>query len=157
MVMPCRPSSPICGQRSRGNWLSRSIASARGAIFSCEKDATVSRMASAVSPRSKLKAGAALGIMGRVSSTYGFCRFIAAPRALSYAALVRSGRADAGKAGGAGLPDQTLVECGERDLLAASQTMQRISEIHAGIGKIECRCKSFRGFHGDLTEPGKNP
>ena len=31
-VMPCRPSAPIFGQRSRGNTLSRSISAARGAI-----------------------------------------------------------------------------------------------------------------------------
>mgnify|MGYP003693626887 CR=1 FL=1 len=30
--MPCRPSAPIFGQRSRGNWLLRSISAARGAI-----------------------------------------------------------------------------------------------------------------------------
>src|SRR6516165_5519130 len=61
--MPCRPSAPILGQRSRGNWLVLSISAARGAISLLAKPCTVSRMASAVSPRSKLKTRQALGIM----------------------------------------------------------------------------------------------
>jgi hypothetical protein len=40
-----------------------SISFARGAMRSAEKRAVVSRMASAVSPRSKSKSGAVLGIM----------------------------------------------------------------------------------------------
>src|SRR5580693_5089219 len=61
--MPCRPSDPILGQRSRGNWLLLSISAARGAISWLEKSCTVSRIASAVSPRSKLNIRCALGIM----------------------------------------------------------------------------------------------
>src|ERR1700716_1023264 len=61
--MPCRPSAPIFGQRSRGNWLLLSISAARGAISLLEKANTVSRIASAVSPRSKLNIRYALGIM----------------------------------------------------------------------------------------------
>ena len=37
--MPSRPSSPSFGHRSRGNSFLRSISSARGAIFACEKRA----------------------------------------------------------------------------------------------------------------------
>src|SRR4029078_12591105 len=36
-VMPCKPSAPICGHRSRGKVLVLSISSARGAILSSEK------------------------------------------------------------------------------------------------------------------------
>src|SRR5882757_2658196 len=61
--MPCSPSAPIFGQRSRGNWLLLSISAARGAISLLEKAWTVSRIASAVSPRSKLNIRYALGIM----------------------------------------------------------------------------------------------
>src|SRR6266403_5801319 len=61
--MPCRPSAPIFGQRSRGNCLLLSISSARGAISWLEKSCTVSRIASAVSPRSKLNIRYAFGIM----------------------------------------------------------------------------------------------
>src|ERR1700739_4676849 len=62
--MTCRPSSPIWGQSSRGNSLLRSISPARGAMRSAEKRAVVSRIASAVSPRPKSRAGAeAIGIM----------------------------------------------------------------------------------------------
>src|SRR3954454_1376215 len=63
--MPCRPSAPIFGQRSLGNWLLLSISAARGAISLLEKAETVSRIASAVSPRSKLNIRYALGIMVR--------------------------------------------------------------------------------------------
>src|SRR5262245_18888796 len=51
--MPRRPRSPIFGQRSRGNSSVRSISAARGAISDCAKLLTVSRIMSAVSPRSK--------------------------------------------------------------------------------------------------------
>src|SRR3979411_3546571 len=61
--MPCRPSAPSFGHRSRGNWLLLSISSARGAISWLAKSCTVSRIASAVSPRSKLNIRCALGIM----------------------------------------------------------------------------------------------
>src|SRR3984957_8804891 len=61
--MPCSPSSPSFGQRSRGNWLLLSISAARGAISWLAKSCTVSRMASAVSPRSKLNIRCALGII----------------------------------------------------------------------------------------------
>src|SRR6202140_4344941 len=61
--MPCRPSAPIFGQRSRGKRLLLSISAARGAISWLAKSCTVSRMASAVSPRSKLNIRCALGIM----------------------------------------------------------------------------------------------
>src|SRR5260370_41805284 len=56
--MPCRPRAPILGQRSSGNWFVRCISAARGAISFCEKACTVSRIASAVSPRSKLRSSA---------------------------------------------------------------------------------------------------
>src|SRR4030095_971181 len=55
--MPCRPSAPRRGHRSRGNSLVRSIASARGAVSPWAKPAPVSRTMSAVSPRSKLSDG----------------------------------------------------------------------------------------------------
>src|SRR5690554_5502825 len=61
--MPCRPRSPIFGQRWRGKRSSRSISSASGAISSAAKPATLSRSMSAVSPRSKLRLGRRLGIM----------------------------------------------------------------------------------------------
>src|SRR5579862_1867320 len=61
--MPCRPSAPNFGQRSIGNWLVLSISAARGAISLEEKSCTVSRNASAVSPRSKLNVRYAFGIM----------------------------------------------------------------------------------------------
>src|SRR6266403_4732341 len=71
--MPCRPSAPIFGQRSRGNCLLLSISSARGAISWLEKSCTVSRIASAVSPRSKLNIRYALGIMsGGLRASCGF-------------------------------------------------------------------------------------
>src|SRR6266567_9471202 len=61
--MPCRPSAPILGQRSLGNRLLLSISAARGAISLLEKANTVSRIASAVSPRSKLNIRYVLAIM----------------------------------------------------------------------------------------------
>src|ERR1700761_3647692 len=64
--MPCKPRAPIFGQRSSGNWFDLSISAARGAISLLEKLKTVSRIASAVSPRSKLKMRYALGIMNVV-------------------------------------------------------------------------------------------
>src|SRR5882757_8050598 len=66
--MPCSPSAPNLGHRSRGNWLLLSISSARGAISWLEKSRTVSRIASAVSPRSKLNIRCALGIMVEAAS-----------------------------------------------------------------------------------------
>ena len=62
--MPCSPSSPICGHRSRGNTLSRSISAARGAILSREKSCTVDRSWSRSSPRPKSNPVHALGIIG---------------------------------------------------------------------------------------------
>src|SRR4029079_5097475 len=53
--MPCTPSLPSPGQRSRGKVLLRSISSARGEILSAAKPRTVSRNMSAVSPRPKSK------------------------------------------------------------------------------------------------------
>ena len=62
--MPCRPSAPIFGQRSRGNWLLLvDFGGARRDLVGSRKSCTVSRMASAVSPRSKLNIRCALGIM----------------------------------------------------------------------------------------------
>src|SRR5262245_51670939 len=52
-VTPSTPSWPSSGHRSRGNWLVRSISSARGASRSDAKLRTVSRSMSAASPRSK--------------------------------------------------------------------------------------------------------
>src|SRR5262247_1220636 len=67
--MPCRPSSPIAGHRSRGNVLVRSISSARGAMRSCAKRATVSRIMSASSPRLKSNGRGVFGIMGATTTT----------------------------------------------------------------------------------------
>ncbi len=61
--MPCRPSAPICGHRSRGKVLVWSISSARGAILSSEKLRVVSRSMSMSSPSPKSKPCQALGIM----------------------------------------------------------------------------------------------
>src|SRR6188508_1991673 len=61
--MPCRPSAPISGHRSRGKALSRSIASARGAIRSCAKPFTDFRSMSTSGPSPKSKPDHALGIM----------------------------------------------------------------------------------------------
>jgi hypothetical protein len=63
-VIPCSPSAPIFGQRSRGKRLSRSIAAARGAISLSQKVLALSRIISALSPRSKSNGLGALGIMG---------------------------------------------------------------------------------------------
>src|SRR5262245_61139796 len=52
--MPCTPSLPSSGQRSRGKLLLRSISSARGAICAAAKLRTLSRRISAVSPSPKL-------------------------------------------------------------------------------------------------------
>src|SRR3954468_22402430 len=65
--MPCSPRSPSFGHRSRGNWLVLSISAARGAISFAEKSRTVSRIASAVSPRSKLKAPTVLEMLTKAS------------------------------------------------------------------------------------------
>ena len=54
--MPWRPSSPICGQSSRGNSSVSSIFAAIGAILSSAKRCVVSRIVSAISPRSKSSA-----------------------------------------------------------------------------------------------------
>jgi hypothetical protein len=51
------------GQSSRGNVLERSISSARGAIWSCAKRETVSRIMSTSSPRPKSKPRQTFGIM----------------------------------------------------------------------------------------------
>src|SRR5579859_7774951 len=61
--MPCSPSAPSFGHRSRGKVLVLSISFARGAISFAEKSRTVSRIASAVSPRSKLKSRWAFAII----------------------------------------------------------------------------------------------
>src|SRR5215831_13963398 len=53
--MPCTPSLPSSGQRSRGKILLRSISSARGEMWSAAKSRTLSRNMSAVSPRPKSK------------------------------------------------------------------------------------------------------
>ena len=55
--MPCRPSSPICGHSSRGNQSFSSISAASGAILSAAKRCVVSRIVSAISPRSKSRPG----------------------------------------------------------------------------------------------------
>src|SRR6185295_15119263 len=62
-VMPCKPSAPICGHRSRGKVLVLSIWSARGAILSSEKLRVVSRSMSMSEPSPKSKPCQALGIM----------------------------------------------------------------------------------------------
>src|SRR4051812_22325768 len=81
--MPCRPSAPILGQRSRGKTLLRSISAARGAISLAENAATVSRMASAVSPRSKLNIFCALGVMtGLPADLAWLLEPLARPRAI---------------------------------------------------------------------------
>src|SRR5689334_10900836 len=67
-VMPCRPSAPISGHRSRGKTLSRSIASARGAMRSCAKPLTVFRSMSTSGPSPKSKPAHALGIIRRLRS-----------------------------------------------------------------------------------------
>jgi hypothetical protein len=63
-VIPWSPSAPIFGQRSRGKRLSRSIAAARGAISFSQKVLALSRIISALSPRSKSNGLGALAIMG---------------------------------------------------------------------------------------------
>src|ERR1700740_1565911 len=55
--MPSTPRSPNLRHRSIGNWLVRSISAARGAISAAAKLTTLSRIASAVSPKSKFNDG----------------------------------------------------------------------------------------------------
>src|SRR4029450_4932945 len=62
--MPCTPSLPSSGQRSRGNVLLRSISSARGAMRSAAKPHTLSRSMSAVSPKPKSKPRGSFTRMG---------------------------------------------------------------------------------------------
>jgi hypothetical protein len=56
-VMPSTPSSPILRQQSIGNWSSRSISKARGAISAWANSRTASRSASMSSPSWKLSPG----------------------------------------------------------------------------------------------------
>src|SRR5579859_1987883 len=67
--MPCSPSAPSFGHRSRGKVLVLSISLARGAISFAENALTVSRIASAVSPRSKLKSRWAFAIIFSLSGS----------------------------------------------------------------------------------------
>src|ERR1700757_718710 len=55
--MPCAPSFPSSGHRSRGKLLLRSISSARGAIRADAKVRTLSRSCSAVSPSPNRRPG----------------------------------------------------------------------------------------------------
>src|SRR6185437_292435 len=66
--MPSSPSAPISGHRSRGNWFSRSIASARGAMRSCAKSWTLLRSISTSGPRPKSKPAQALGIIALIAA-----------------------------------------------------------------------------------------
>jgi hypothetical protein len=61
--MPCRPSAPIFGQSWRGKLSLRSISAASGAISAAAKRWTVSRSASATSPRPKFICGVERGLM----------------------------------------------------------------------------------------------
>src|SRR6516165_4265084 len=62
--MPCTPSLPSSGQRSRGKVLLRSISSARGEMRSAAKPRTLSRSMSAVSPKPKSKPRGSFTRMG---------------------------------------------------------------------------------------------
>src|SRR5688572_21303065 len=120
--MPWRPSAPILGQRSRGKRLLLSISAARGAISLAENCCTVSRMASAVSPRSKLNIRCALGIMvGRPpGKSCGWCR--AQPYALQIS-LSRAELAEKGASGhGPGPRGCDAAECGKLTLALARAT-----------------------------------
>src|SRR5262249_31677906 len=63
-VMPCPPSLPSSGHRSRGKVLLRSISSARGEMRSAAKPRTLSRSMSAVSPKPKSKPRGSFTRMG---------------------------------------------------------------------------------------------
>src|SRR2546429_326423 len=56
-VMPSTPRSPNLRHRSMGNWSSRSISPARGAISACANSRTASRSASMSSPSWKFRPG----------------------------------------------------------------------------------------------------
>ena len=62
-VMPCTPRSPSFFHRSAGNSFTRSISAARGAISAAQKDCSVSRRASMVSPRLKFRLGTFMGCL----------------------------------------------------------------------------------------------
>src|SRR5262249_15239776 len=100
---PCRPSAPISGHKSRGNTLSRSMASARGAIRSCAKPFTVLRNISTSAPRPKSNPAQALGIMRGLRShakLYNLDITMSAPRLPFYLACARK---LVGASAGAGL------------------------------------------------------
>ena len=128
---PVQAEFPILGQRSSGNALSRSICAARGAISFSAKLRALSRIISALSPRSKSKARGALGIMGEALGK-------------------GSGETTLCAIGGAVQPfAQSRARAGERDAANESEieTFQRDTPrlaIQAPAGALRCPRQGFR-------------
>src|SRR5262245_12065972 len=123
-VMPCRPSAPISGHRSRGKTLSRSIASARGAMRSCAKSFTLFRSMSTSVPSPKSKPTHALGIMRRLrwrARSGAACNFISCSSRCQRLARWRSGHAV--------LPRlfQEGIDCARRRWLGKEESLHLIA------------------------------